>query len=215
MNAEEQSLFQSLFDAWPAFLPLRAELLRAYALLVDCYAGDGLVLTCGNGGSAADAEHIVGELMKGFRSRRPLPPRECARFAAQRDVRQLTERLQGALPAISLVSQSALLTAFSNDADPELVFAQQVYGYGKSADSVLIALSTSGNSANVVRAVEVADSLRLKTIGITGQSGGRLLELCTVCIRLPASEVPAVQERTMPVYHALCAMLEAHFFQTC
>jgi D-sedoheptulose 7-phosphate isomerase len=212
MNDDEYSLFQSLFKAWPSFLTLRASILRAYELLVACYTGNGVVLTCGNGGSAADAEHIVGELMKGFRSRRPLPHSEYTRFASQRDSKQLCEHLQGTLPAISLVSQSALISAFSNDVDPELVFAQQVYGYGKSVNSVLIALSTSGNSANVVKAVEVANSLNLKSIGITGQNGGCLLNLCTVNLRLPAIEVASVQEQTMPVYHTLCAMLEAHFF---
>ncbi|MBQ3889457.1 MAG: SIS domain-containing protein, partial [Clostridia bacterium] len=167
-------------------------------------AAGGKLLVCGNGGSAADCEHIVGELMKGFHKKRELP----ADSPVPADI---AAGLQGALPAISLVSQSGLCTAFINDCDPELVFAQQVYGYLKPGD-VLLGLSTSGNSANVAAAARTASALGGKTLAVTGESGGRLALLCDVCVRLPACDTAQIQELTLPVYHALCALLEDAFF---
>ncbi|MDD3242132.1 MAG: SIS domain-containing protein [Eubacteriales bacterium] len=197
----------------PALAPLRDELTRACAVLVACYAAGGKVLTCGNGGSAADSEHIVGELMKGFLCRRPLSPEQRARLAAVPGLPEgFADGLQQGLAAISLVSQAGLISAFSNDVDPSMVYAQQVFAYGKPGD-VLIALSTSGNSKNVVNAAFAARAAQLHIIGLTGADGGRLNALCDVCLRAPAQETYQVQEYHLALYHALCACTEAAFFQ--
>jgi D-sedoheptulose 7-phosphate isomerase len=177
------------------------------------YRHGGKLLICGNGGSAADSEHIVGELMKGYLSKRPLPDPVRQRFSAvfPDDGAYLADHLQGALPAISLVSQSSLLTAFANDVAADLIFAQQVYGYGRPGD-VLLAISTSGNAANVVRAIQVARVQGLKSIGLTGRDGGALKTLCDLAIRVPADTTPTIQEYHIAVYHTLCALLEEEFF---
>jgi D-sedoheptulose 7-phosphate isomerase len=186
---------------------------EASRLLVEAYGQGHKVLTCGNGGSAADSEHIVGELMKGFMLRRPVPDelrhRLRAQFAELGDV--LADHLQGALPAISLVSQAALISAFANDVAADMVFAQQVYGYGQPGD-VLIGISTSGNSLNVINAIRVARTLGVKTIGLTGRTGGAMLSLCDVCIRVPSDQTYEIQERHLPIYHALCMVVEEEFF---
>ena len=186
MNRTE-IILQQLYQDVPALLPLKEKIYQACALMIHCYENNGQILLCGNGGSAADAEHIVGELMKGFLLRRPLPPAEKERFENE-GVPELADQLQQALPAISLVSQSALCTAFANDIAADLVFAQQVYAYGKGREC-------------------------LPSLGITGRDGGQLGELCTVCIQTPEKETYRVQELTLPVYHALCAVTEAHFFK--
>jgi D-sedoheptulose 7-phosphate isomerase len=172
----------------------------------------GKMLLAGNGGSAADCEHVVGELMKGFMSQRRLPVSERDKMLVHGEEGvYIADRLQGALPAISLVSQSALATAYINDVAADMVFAQQVYGYGRAEDT-LVVFSTSGNSANVVRAVQVAQSLGMTTIGLTGKGGGRLKELCDVTVRVPYNGTPDIQERHLPIYHTLCMMLEEAFF---
>ena len=204
-----ERIFKELFARYPALKALYDELYVTYDLICDCFANNGKLLLCGNGGSAADCDHIVGELMKGFLLKRPLTDEDREYFE---DSPALADRLQGGLPAISLCAQSALMTAFANDVDPEMIFAQQVWAYGQNSPDLLIALSTSGNSANVVRAVEVANALGLDSIGITGQNGGKLKELCTTCICLPETETFKVQELTLPVYHALCAAVEENFF---
>ncbi len=205
------TILEDLLREWPALMPLGDSIREAYALLCQCYDRGGMVLCCGNGGSAADAEHIVGELMKAFLRRRPLPQDIAARFTAPSQ-QAMASSLQAALPAISLVSQSALISAYANDVDPGMVYAQQVLGYGRCCPILLLALSTSGNSANVVHAVEAADCLGMPSIAITGANGGKLAGLCTVCLRMPAAETYRVQEYSLPVYHALCAMTEAHYF---
>jgi D-sedoheptulose 7-phosphate isomerase len=171
------------------------------------------VLICGNGGSAADSEHIVGELMKGFKLKRPIP--QTARAALARLFPEkgadLADHLQGALPAISLTGHPALSSAFANDVRADMVYAQQVYGYGRPGD-MLIALSTSGNSTNILNAAKIAKAFGMAVLGMTGQGGGKLSELSDVCIRVPAEETYRVQELKLPVYHALCAMLEEEFF---
>jgi len=179
----------------------------AFAALRGCFAAGGKLLLCGNGGSAADCEHIAGELMKGFLLKRPVRGLE-----HKPEVADLVPLLQGALPAVSLAGHPALATAYLNDIDPCMVFAQQVYGYGKPGD-VLLGLSTSGGAQNVCRALRVANALGLVTIGLTGAAGGRMKELCNVCLRVPADETYRVQELHLPVYHTLCAMLEAEFFE--
>lgn len=197
---------------YPALGACAREVERAIEMICAAYEQGGKVLTCGNGGSAADAEHIVGELMKGFLSKRKLPAQEqtaLRRFGERGEY--LAERLQVGLPAISLVASVSLATAFANDVAPELVFAQQVYGLGRAGD-VLIAISTSGRSNNVVYAVVAAKARGLATIGLTGGSGGALKELCDVTICAPSSRTAEIQEFHLPIYHCICAAVEEHFF---
>ena len=185
----------------------------AYRLLERSYTDDGQVLVCGNGGSAADSEHVVAELMKGFALPRPVPTsvRERLVASAPETGGYLADHLQGALRAVSLVSQTSLATAFSNDVAPDMAFAQQVYGYGRRGD-VVWGISTSGDSANVVHALEVGRALGLRTLGLTGRDGGALAARCDVVVRVPYTETAAVQERHLAVYHALCLALETRFF---
>jgi len=207
------SAIDELFERCPRLAVCREQIEAACDALVGCFAGGGKLLACGNGGSAADADHIVGELMKGFLGRRALPHDQRARIeAADPEVGPgIAMRLQGALPAINLSAASALTTAFGNDVSAELAFAQQVLGYGKRGD-VLLGLSTSGNAANVRAALCVARALGMRTIGMTGSTGGRMAGLCDILIAVPATRTFEVQEMHLPVYHCLCAMIEAHFF---
>jgi phosphoheptose isomerase len=179
----------------------------AVELLTDSFRADGTLLVCGNGGSAADADHIVGELMKGFVLPRPVPDAFRERICDG----YLADHLQCALRAVSLTGHPGLATAFGNDVAADMVFAQQVYGYGRVGD-VLLALSTSGNSANVCNAIKVAAAQGLGTVGLTGASGGDMKALCDICICVPQSETHKVQELHLPVYHALCLVLEDRFF---
>ena len=196
------NIFDELYERYPQLKGCEGEIAKAFDLLLACYRGGGKVLTCGNGGSAADAEHIVGELLKKFRKHREVSSEVAAKLPAD-----LVAKLEGALPAVSLVSMSGILTAFANDVAWETVFAQQVYGLGRAGDA-LIALSTSGNSANCVNAALVAKAKGLKVISMTGAGGGRLGELADAAIRVPEAETFKVQELHLPVYHALCAALE-------
>jgi D-sedoheptulose 7-phosphate isomerase len=197
----------------PDLAPCVPELERAFEVLRGTFRAGNKLLLCGNGGSAADCEHMVGELMKGFRARRPIPEADRERLAAlfRADGGYLGDRLQGALPAISLSSQTSLLTATANDVAADLIFAQQVYGYGRPGDA-LLAISTSGRSANVLHAVRVARALRLRTIGLSGPDGGRLVELCDGALCPPRRGVAAIQQAHQALYHTLCAMLEDEFF---
>lgn len=195
-----------MIERYPALGPVSGEVRSAYEILHGCYRQEGKLLVCGNGGSASDAEHIVGELMKGFYRQRSLSREEKEIFG------ELGDSLQGALPAIALTGHPALSTAFMNDVDPKMVFAQQVYGYGRAGD-VLMALTTSGNSRNVLNAVRVARAKGMKVIGLTGRDGGSLKELCDVCIIVPGQATADIQEYHLPVYHAICAMLEESFFE--
>lgn len=204
---------EQLIATYPDLERCTPNIEAAFQILSTCYHNGGKVLTCGNGGSAADAEHIVGELMKGYLLKRPVSDEIRAKLvsASPEDDDYLASRLQGALPAISLVSQTSLLSAISNDTAADMGFAQQVYAYGQEGD-VLIGLSTSGNSRNVILAMQVARALGLRTIGLTGPTGGALKPLCDVCICVPAENTPAIQERHLPIFHVLCAMLEEEFF---
>lgn len=209
-----QKEIDGLFSAHPELKPQEKNILYALDLLIDCYAHGGKTLICGNGGSASDSEHIVGELMKGFKKRRPLRggKLEALQTACPEDWEKISEGLQDALPAISLVSHTALMTAFLNDVDPNYLYAQQVVGYAKPGD-VLIGISTSGNAANVCNAFRVAKALGMRTIGLTGKSGGRFPELCDAAVVAPAQETFAIQELHLPIYHMLCAAVEAAFFE--
>lgn len=193
----------NIFKRYPELKCCKCDIEKALNLIIETYKNKGKVLVCGNGGSASDSEHIVGELMKGFCSKRKIND---DRLSAE-----LKENLQGALPAISLCSQTSLMTAFNNDLDPEYVFAQQVYGYGNEND-LLIAISTSGNSKNVLKAVEVANAIGVKTVALTGGTGGEIKEMATVTITVPSYETYKIQEYHLPIYHYLCGMVEKEFF---
>lgn len=183
---------------------------EAYELLLGAYKTRNKILVCGNGGNAADAEHMVGELMKGFKRKRELDPVRKETFGAVGEG-ELAEKLQQAIPALALNSQTALCTAIGNDVGYDMVFAQQVYGYGHAGD-VLVALSTSGNSLNVVQAAKVAKVQGLKVLGITGERESSLERYCDLCLKMPTSETYRIQEYALPLYHVLCAMLEERAF---
>ncbi len=202
-----------MINRYPELEKVQDEITQAADLLVQVYSEKGKVLVCGNGGSASDSEHIVGELMKAFSLDRPVPEtfKRALDEKYPEDAVYLADHLQGALPAISLVSQSALISAYANDVAPDMVFAQQVYGYGQAGDA-LIALSTSGNSINVINAVKIASVMGVRTIGMTNSAGGKLALLCDVCIKVPRKDTPEVQELHLPIYHALCELLEEKFF---
>lgn len=204
---------EKLISTYPELDVCAAEIQAAFERLRECFRQGGKVMTCGNGGSAADAEHVVGELMKGYLLKRPVPDEMRARLVASspQEGDYLARQLQGGLPAISLVSQTSLLSAIANDIASDMVYAQQVYAYGREGDA-LIGISTSGNARNVIHAMQVARALGLHTIGLTGPTGGALRGLSAVCICVPAENTPAIQERHLPVFHVLCAMLEEEFF---
>lgn len=202
-----------LIDRYPKLIVCKEDIIKAYDILEEAYSSGRKLLVSGNGGSASDSEHIVGELMKEFKLKRKV-------YNSQADALKsidselgcvLAENLQGALPAISLTGHSSLTTAFMNDAMPELVFAQQVNGYGKPGD-VFLGISTSGNSKNVLYATVNAKAKGLKVIGLTGAKENKLMKYADVCIRVPETETYKIQELHLPVYHCLCLMLEEKFF---
>ena len=203
----------ALLERLPVLEPLRKELERALEALLSCFRSGGKLLVCGNGGSCADADHIVGELVKGFLSRRPLPEstRERIRAVLPEEGAGLADSLQGALPAINLAAHASLLTAFGNDVDPAYGYAQQVLAYGRREDA-LLGISTSGDARNVTYALAVARALGLTTLGLTGGTGGRMRRLCDVLLCVPGSSTPLIQELHLPIYHALCAGVEAALF---
>ncbi len=213
MKTEVKSIFQNFLNDNPRLEICSDSILKAFRILQQCYNSGGKVLICGNGGSAADSEHIVGELMKGFIKKRPILHDDIKKLQETypEEWKYLANNLQGALPAISLVSQSAVSSAFINDISPDMVYAQLVYGYHKTGD-VLIGLSTSGSSKNIVNAIKTAKAFNMPTIGFTGETGGVMHRLCDVTITVPARETYKVQEYHLPIYHALCAMIEAEFF---
>ena len=202
---------EALVTNYPDLQGLAAEAQQACDMLIRCFQTGGKLLACGNGGSAADCEHLVGELMKSYLAPRPLPgEQQAALLAGAADGAYLAEHLQAALPAIALVSQVGLLTAVANDMGADLVFAQQVQGYGRPGD-VLVAISTSGNSRNVLLAAQTARALGVSTLGVTGR-GGALRGLCDVTICVPHDKTAVIQERHLAFYHALCAVAERVLF---
>lgn len=198
----------NLIERFSSLSECKDDILSSYKIMKECYDNGGKLLCCGNGGSAADCDHLVGELMKGFLKKRPLSDDEISLF----NDNKLGYGLQKGLPAISLCAHSALMTAFSNDEAPDFVFAQQVYAYAKKED-VLVAFSTSGNSSNVVYAVEAAKAKGIKVISMTGIKESKLCELSDICIRIPETETFKIQELTLPVYHCLAAMIEENYFE--
>ena len=208
---EEQ--LQLLIERYPKLTVCKEDIKKTYELIETAYRKGGKLLVCGNGGSASDSEHIVGELMKEFKLKRKVyGDHATALKEIDPELGQvLADNLQGALPAISLTAHSSLQTAFMNDVVPELVFAQQVNGYGKEGD-VFLGISTSGNSMNVLYAAVNAKAKGLKVIGLTGCKESKLMKYSDVCIRVPEAETYKIQELHLPVYHCLCLMLEEKFF---
>lgn len=206
-------MFEELMIRYPALQVCREDIRVAAKSWVDCYEKGGKLLACGNGGSCADCGHIVGELMKGFLSKRPLCEEKLAQMHKRNPQLDLekAKKLQMGLPAIALPDMTAVNTAFCNDVDPEMMYAQALMGLGCPGD-ILLCLSTSGNAVNVVNAAQVAKGLGLQVIALTGKDGGKLKDLADICIRVPETETFKVQELHLPVYHYLCANTEQHFF---
>lgn len=213
MEDKQRTHIDTLIDRYPKLIVCKDDIIKAYDILETAFSNERKLLVCGNGGSASDSEHIVGELMKEFKLKRKV-------YANQAEAMKnidpemgstLAENLQGALPAICLTGHSALTTAFMNDANADLVFAQQVNGYGKEKD-VFLGISTSGNSKNVCYAAITAKAKGLKVIGLTGSRDSKMSKLGDCCIRVPETETFKIQELHLPVYHCLCMMLEDKFF---
>lgn len=197
----------------PELEPCREALIAATELLIEVYRNGGKLLCCGNGGSAADAAHIVGELMKSFCLPRPVTADEKSALlaASNQNGAMLAENLHRALPAISLAGEISLSTAFANDAVPQLTFAQQVFGLGSAGDA-LLAISTSGNSENCVYAAETAKAKGMRVIALTGAKESVLSGIADLTVKAPETETYRIQECHLPLYHALCLALEAEFF---
>ena len=199
---------KTFYERYPQLESQKDNIEEAINVLENCFKNNGKILVCGNGGSSSDAAHITGELMKNFREKRPLNEKLAQKINKEFD-EEVSNKLQVGIPCIDLTSQTALLTAFANDVDPDYIFAQQVVGYSKdNPHDVVLALSTSGNSKNVVNAVKVAKALGLKTISLTGKNDSLLSKLSTICIKAPGTEVFKVQEYHLPIYHYICIELE-------
>jgi len=213
MNENSIKHLNNLFIKFPNLFRLEKTIIDTINLLKKVYYSDGKILVCGNGGSASDAEHIVGELMKSFVLKRKVRTDviDSLRFNFPDDVEEFVHNIQEPIPAISLVSQSSLLTAFSNDSSFDFVFAQQVYGYGKSND-VLISISTSGNSKNVVNASKIAKILKIPVISFTGLDSGKLGSLSTLLLNVPSKLTSDIQEYHLPLYHTICLAVEEELF---
>ena len=207
-------MLDELIKRYPILERVREDIEAVYGILERCYENGGKLLIAGNGGSAADAEHIVGELMKGFVKRRPVTEemREALEKADPVRGKKLSEKLQGGLPAIALVDHAALSTAFANDVDGMLSYAQQVNGYGKPGD-VFLGISTSGNAENVMYAAVTAKAKGMQVVGLTGKDGGKLAGIADAAVIVPEMETYKIQELHLPVYHALCLMLEHRFYE--
>lgn len=208
-----QKHIDSLISRYPALRETQQSIIDAYLVMEECYEHDGKMLIAGNGGSAADSEHIAGELMKRFKTPRPVSHEFAEKLKEIDPIRgeNLAKNLERSLMAIPLVAHEALTTAYINDVDGLGVFAQQLFGFGRPGD-VFLGISTSGNSRNVISATVVARALGIKVIGLTGTSGGELSSVSDVCVRVPSSETYIVQELHLPIYHCWCLMLEDKFF---
>lgn len=205
-------LRQELFERYPCLSACERDIDAAFELIRETYRRGGTVYVCGNGGSCSDSDHIVGELMKGFLLRRTISEEDTGKFASMfEDGAEFASKLQGALPAVSLTAQTAILSAFANDVDPDMVYAQLVYGYARENDLV-IGLSTSGNSKNVVNAVKAAKFRGAKTLCMTGMNESKLSAMSDVTVKVPETETFKIQELHLPVYHYLCAAVEEEFF---
>lgn len=207
------NIIEELIARYPQLSCCQDQVEEASRMMIRCFSSGHKLLVCGNGGSCADAEHIVGELMKGFLKKRPLSEEIRNKMKKENPALEdsLLDQLQCGLPAIALTGSPALSTAFANDVNPQLIYAQQVIGLGESGD-ILLGISTSGNAANVYAAAQVARGLEMEVIGLTGRDGGLLKSCADVCIIVPETETYKIQELHLPVYHALCATAEAYFF---
>lgn len=202
-----------LIKRYPVLASIEKDIVEAYLVMEETYEHDGKIMVAGNGGSAADAEHIAGELMKRFKTPRPVSDEFAARLKAIDPERgaNLAANLERSLMAIPLVAHEALTTAYINDVDGYGVFAQQLFGFGRKGD-VFLGISTSGNSKNVMSATVVARALGIKVIGLTGAGGGELACVADVCVKAPETETYMIQELHLPIYHCWCLMLEERFF---
>lgn len=211
MKEKNIQILNTLFETYPKLKECKEDIVKSFEILAECYKNGGKVLICGNGGSAADSEHISGELLKSFKIKRPVPADKAEALKKFDNGEYIAEHLEEGLCALPLISFTSLGTAFANDAAPDLIFAQLVNAMGKEGD-VLIGISTSGNSGNVINALKVAKVLGVKTVGLAGAKGGLLADMSDACVKVPAFETYAIQEYHLPVYHALCAMIEEEFY---
>lgn len=208
-----QKYIDLLIKRYPSLEGIKSEIIEAYLIMEECYENGGKLLIAGNGGSAADAEHIAGELMKRFKILRPISAEYANKLKAVDFERgsELAKNLECSLMAIPLVAHEALTTAYINDVDGLGVFAQQLFGYGREGD-VFLGISTSGNSKNVMNATVVARASGIKVIGLTGSNGGKLDSVSDVAVKVPETETYMIQELHLPIYHCWCLMLEDKFF---
>ena len=212
MKETTKKIHDELFERYPVLCDIKESILNAFNMIKSTYDNGGSLYCGGNGGSSSDCEHIVGELLKSFKKHRAVDEKIASGLLSySEDGEYLLSKLEGSLPATSLISQTGVLTAFANDKSWDTAIAQQLYGLGKKGDC-LVVLSTSGNSKNCVYAVMVAKVKGIKTIAFTGKTGGKLKELCDETICAPEWETYKVQELHLPIYHCLCAMLEEEFF---
>lgn len=213
MKNRSKLYISELISRYPKLENIESNIVDAIEIMKESTKNNGKYLICGNGGSAADSDHIVGELMKGFVHNRPISEELKSSLETKfpSEAKYFIDNLQMVISAFSLMSHNALTTAFSNDKAPDLIFAQQVLGYGQKGD-ILLAISTSGNSKNVVYAAQIAKTLGLKVISLTGNSGGKLRDLSDVLINVPEFETYKIQEYHLPIYHVICLILENEFF---
>ena len=209
MKEITQKFIHEFFERHPDLVPLQDQIYQVCNILITAFQNGNKLLLCGNGGSSADCDHIAGEFLKGFLLKRPVREELKSLMAEKYGERgaEIAGKLQQGLPTISLVTHSAAISAFENDVDPELIYAQQVLAYGKPGD-VLIGISTSGGANNVAVAVMTANSLGLHTIGLTGKDGGKLAQLADLALIMPECETYRIQEDHLAVYHLLCAVVE-------
>jgi D-sedoheptulose 7-phosphate isomerase len=200
-----------LISRYPILEPCKANIRNAILIISDSIKSGGKILVCGNGGSASDSDHMVGELMKSFVRIRPIDDEVKERLMEYQNGEELANNLQGAIPCINLTQHTALSTAFTNDVNPQLSFAQQTYGYGNKND-VFIGISTSGNSQNILQAAKVAKAKNLKVIGLTGMNKNKLSLLSDEIIQVPETETYKIQELHLPIYHCMCLALEKEFW---
>lgn len=213
MKDKEKYFLEDLLNRYPTLKGCEGDIEKAFNLMVKVFESDGKMLVCGNGGSAADSEHLVGELIKSFIKRRELTSEEKNKFKSfSEEGRYIADKLQGGLPAISISYLTVFGTAYINRFDPDLVFAQQVYSLGRK-DDMLFVFSSSGNSKNILNAVITAKAKGMHVIALTGETSGRIANYCDVIVQMPAFLSPLVQEYYLPVYHTLAYMLEEHFFE--
>ena len=212
MKETTKKIYEELFERYPVLEGIKTNVLNMFEIVNETYQNGGTLYCAGNGGSSSDSEHIVGELLKSFKKKRGVDENIASSLLNYgEDGAYLLSKLEGSLPAVSLISQTGIITAFANDKSWDTAVAQQLYGLGKSGDCLLV-LSTSGNSKNCVYAVLLAKAKGIKTVAFTGEGGGRLKEICDECICVPERETYKVQELHLPIYHCFCAMLEEEFF---